>query len=143
MKTVCVARTPARGFTLMEMMAVVAIVGILTAIAIPNYTQYVLRAKRTEGKAALLKTQGALERYYTVNNTYTQDLTALGASAFSGDNAASSAYTIAVVPGVNGIAVSYTINATPVGQDALCGVLSVDYQNTKTASGTGTQSQCW
>ncbi len=130
------------GFTLMEVMIVVFIIGILAAVAYPNYTEHVQRARRAEGKAALLKTQGALERYFTVNNTYTTNLALVRANAFSGDNPASSAYTIAVAPGPTGIASSYVITATPNANDPLCGRLTLDNVNTK-GQERGTQAACW
>ncbi len=66
-------RSGARGFTLIELMITVMIIGILSAIAIPQYQQYVTKARRAEAKAGLARVQGALERYFTVNNTYTLD----------------------------------------------------------------------
>ena len=67
-----------RGVSLLELMIVVLIIGILAAIAYPNYREYLVRAKRTEAKAALLQIATNQERFYLQNNTYTQDLTALG-----------------------------------------------------------------
>ena len=67
-----------RGVTLLELMIVVVVISILTAIAYPNYRQYATRAKRTEAKAALLQIATNQERFYLQNNTYTTDLTALG-----------------------------------------------------------------
>lgn len=67
-----------RGFSLMELLIVIVIVGILAAIAYPNYTRYVERAKRTEAKAALLQIATNQERFYLQNNTYTDDMTKLG-----------------------------------------------------------------
>ena len=136
------ARRRLAGFTLMEVMIVVLIVGILAAVAYPNYTEHVQRGRRTEGKAALLKTQGALERFFTVNNTYTTDLGQARVNPFSGDNAAASAYTIAVAPGPAGIASSYVITATPVTSDPLGGRLTLDNLNTK-GQERGTQAACW
>ncbi len=67
-----------RGVTLLELMIVVVIIAILTAIAYPNYRQYAARAKRNEAKAALLQIATNQERFYLQNNTYTTDMTALG-----------------------------------------------------------------
>ncbi len=67
-----------RGVTLLELMIVVVIISILTAIAYPNYRQYVTRAKRTEAKAALLQIATNQERVYLQENSYTMDLTKLG-----------------------------------------------------------------
>ncbi len=64
-----------RGITLLELMIVVVIISILTAIAYPNYREYVTRAKRTEAKAALLQIATQQERFYLQNNTYTTDMT--------------------------------------------------------------------
>ena len=59
-----------RGVTLLELMIVVVIIGILTAIAYPSYTQFVERAKRTEAKALLLKIAIDQERFYLQNSTF-------------------------------------------------------------------------
>ena len=71
-------RKTMRGVTLMELMIVVVIIGILTAVAYPSYRQYLQRAKRNEAKAGLLQIATNQERFYLQNNTYTTDMTALG-----------------------------------------------------------------
>ena len=70
-----------RGITLMELMIVVVIVGIMAAIAYPNYRDFAARAKRTEAKAILLEIAQNQERFYLNNNTFTTDMTQLGFSS--------------------------------------------------------------
>ena len=67
-----------QGITLLELMIVVVIVGILAAVAYPNYRDFVARAKRNEAKAALLKIATNQERFYLNQNEYTRDMTDLG-----------------------------------------------------------------
>ena len=69
-----------RGITLMELLIVIVIVGILAAIAYPNYRDFSDRAKRTEAKAMLLEIAAQQERFYLQNNSY-GDLTDLGYAA--------------------------------------------------------------
>ena len=67
-----------RGVTLMELMIVVVVLGILTALAYPSYRQYVAKAKRSEAKNCLLQVATMQERFYLQNSTYTLDMTKLG-----------------------------------------------------------------
>ncbi len=134
------------GFTLIELMIVVAVIAIITLIAFPSYQQYVVRAKRAEGRAALLGAVQNLERFFTNNNTYTVDLAAAGIRAFSADTAAASAYTIAVGPGAAGIASSFVARAIPSNlTDPECGTLTYNQTGQKGMEGaTATNvSTCW
>jgi type IV pilus assembly protein PilE len=67
-----------RGITLIELMIVVVVIGIMAAVAYPNYREFVARANRNEAKAALLRIATNQERFYLQNNTYTCDMTRLG-----------------------------------------------------------------
>ena len=58
------------GFTLIELMIAVAVIGILASIAYPSYQRYVTESRRTDAKAVLMQVAGQLERCYTVNNNY-------------------------------------------------------------------------
>lgn len=59
-----------KGFTLIELMIVVAIVGIIAAVAIPNYNDYIKRARRAEAKAIVFEMANWMERNFTANNSY-------------------------------------------------------------------------
>lgn len=142
-----------RGFTLIELMIAVVVIGILSAIAIPNYRSYVQKAERGAAKAVMLNIAQTEERYYTNNGTYLA-VAALPAAApsgwqnYSGSSATSVKYNITVVAGTIAspttlISDAYTITAAPVATDALCGTLKLDSTGAKAASGTGGVAQCW
>lgn len=70
-----------KGFTLVELMIAIAIIGILASIAIPQYSKYVQRGYRSDALAAIQQIMNAQERYYTDKATYTTVLTDLGFAA--------------------------------------------------------------
>lgn len=146
----------ARGFTLIEMMIVVAIVGILAAIAYPSYQQYVLRSNRTEGQALLSDAAAREERYFAQNNTYittTDDLAKLNISASSPTGKYSLTLTRDKDDDGKTIDGGYMLNAEPQGSqeaDSKCGTLTLNALGIKgidkPQSGTlptGTASECW
>lgn len=75
------------GFTLMELMITVAIIGILAAIALPSYTEYVKKTKRTDAKAGLMRIAQMQESYFVQNMSYAKSLrSAAGGLYLSGSN---------------------------------------------------------
>lgn len=141
-----IRRTRQRGFTLIELMIVTAIVAILATVAYPSYTEYVVRSKRTEGKAALLDAAQALERHFTNHNTYPANLTTAGVRTFSGENAGKAAYTLSIAAGTTGsLASSFSLTATPANghADPKCGNLSIDQLGRRGESGSLTVAECW
>jgi len=70
-----------QGFTLIELMITVAVIAILSAVALPSYTKYVQKSRRADAKTALLELATRQERYYSLNNAYTSDPVKLGYGA--------------------------------------------------------------
>lgn len=125
------------GFTLIELMIVVAIVGILASIAYPSYRQQVLEGRRSEGRAALLALAQAQERFFTLNGTYTNIIGSLNGVSTPTENGH---YTLATTGGA-----TFTATATPAGAqagDTDCTTMTITHQGAK--SGTGADiSTCW
>jgi type IV pilus assembly protein PilE len=120
----------ARGFTLIELMVAVVIVGVLSAIAYPSYTDSVRKSKRASAKAKMTEVAGRLSQYYSApaadtSATYTLLFTDLAypAGALYSD---AKGHTLTLSAGASGIASSYLITATPVTADPTCGNLTLD-----------------
>ncbi|HDS1578713.1 type IV pilin protein [uncultured Stenotrophomonas sp.] len=126
----------AAGFTLIELMVVVIVVGILAAVAIPSYQQYVRRSHRAVVKADMAEYAQRAERYHSSNNSYSGYTLPAKVSPREGGVAR---YNLAF----KGDGTSFTITATPQGSQTKdsCGKMSLDQANRKTAEGTLTD--CW
>ncbi|HBG88786.1 MAG TPA: type IV pilin [Stenotrophomonas sp.] len=137
MKINSLSRT-ARGFTLIELMITVAVVAILAAIAIPSYSEYVLRSRRAQAKADLVEIAQQLERFHTVQNTYAGATLPFEQSPRDG----TARYTISL----NGKATAsaFTLQAVPAtGQDKdKCGTLTLDQAGRKTPTAAKVAG-CW
>ncbi len=104
-----------RGFTLIELMVVIVIIGLLAAIAIPAYRNYLVASRRSEVQAAMSGLATAMERYAGVNNTFVGATVAgLGFRSTVPQNGTNPYYTI-TLPVANITATSYLIVATRAG----------------------------
>lgn len=139
-------RTRQKGFTLLEMVVVVAVIGILLGIAIPSYQNYVIRSNRTEGQALLSDAAARQERYYSQNPGvgYTKDVAKLGMSSANSPN---NLYNLTIATPTS---TTYTLTATPINsqtRDKTCGKLTLNQLGERGAAGkTGNNStvnDCW
>jgi type IV pilus assembly protein PilE len=132
------------GFTLIELMIVVAIIAILAAISFPSYTKYVQRGNRAEGRAYLMNAAALLERYYSDNNRY-----AIAANTMPATVAAAAGATSETGKYTGSMTVAtpyqtYTITATQSFNDTDCGNLTLTQAGVKGRSGTVLSvSDCW
>jgi type IV pilus assembly protein PilE len=150
------------GFTLIELMIAMVVIAVLAGIAIPNYTAYVNRSKRSAAKAVLLDTANQLERNYTTFGCYNKTSVAVCQS-----QAAGSDFTLPNVVAPTDGRASYNVSfaalasqtfrlaATPCGTsgncpagsdgftDAECGVLSLTQAGQRAISGSGSVGTCW
>ena len=127
------------GFTLIELMIVVAIIGILAAVALPSYRESVRRGDRASARAAMLEAQQFMERFYATNDKYTS---AVLPNRLLAVPAESVKYNLTVTSTVN----TYTVTAAPVSTDAKCGDLKLNNLGQRWALGTtatATVSTCW
>lgn len=134
-------KNSAKGFTLIELMIVVAIVGILAAVAYPSYQEYVRTTRRSVATGCVQEMAQQMERRFTTSLTYavTTTLPTLGCI-----NSVSNSHTFTFSTGEPTVR-TYTIEAQPVANQAKdnCGNLTLNQAGVKSKSGTAALDKCW
>jgi type IV pilus assembly protein PilE len=143
-----VNKNPQGGFTLIELMIVVLVIGILAAVAVPAYQNYVTRAARTKATQGLMNLAGLEERFFYSNNTYTKTLSDLGITdnPYCVEKCSDSRYYTVTIPSAS--STDYTLQAVPGGaqatQDTSCGTLKLNRAGQKSATlDSANTKRCW
>jgi len=131
------------GFTLIELMIVVAIVAIIGAVVYPTYQNSVLRARRADGHEFLQRIAAAQERFYTNRNQYTEELS--GATGLSLGSTTSEAghYGVRAVVPAGGQSYTLTASPEPTQSRDQCANLTVNNVGARGFSGSETNGRCW
>ena len=132
-----------KGFTLIELMMVIAVLAVLVAIAVPSYNGVMLKSRRAEAKTGLLQASQGLERCYTRFSAY-NDAGCDVATVLEGDGIATEEGWYLVTGAVN--ANDFSLTATPQGsqtEDSGCANFTYDQIGQRGVSGTYAVEDCW
>ena len=138
--------TKQTGFTLLELMIVVAIIAIISAIAFPSYQEHVRKAKRADAAASLMELAQFMERYYTANGRYLSATNVAPTLPFttSPKDGGASNYTLSFATG-SPSASAFTLQAAPTGSMSgdKCGTLTLTNAGQKGQGSGATLADCW
>jgi type IV pilus assembly protein PilE len=147
------SHTSARGFTLIELMIVVAIIGLITAIALPSYKNSVAKARRAEARGQLLEAAQYMQRFYSQNDSFATTRagaavvipTAIATVPKTAATATVATYNISFT--VTPTIAAFTLTAVPraagpMGSDK-CGSFFLDQTGRRSVSGTLGTDSCW
>ncbi len=128
------------GFTLIEVMIVVVIIGILASIAFPSYQEYVIRGNRAEGQALLADAAARQERYFAQNTTYADNVSKLNMT----DESPNKHYKVSVTSAdSNSYALTAQAQGSQASRDTKCGNLTLDSTGERGKSGSAAVADCW
>jgi len=128
-------KTSGAGFTLIELMIVVAIIGVITAIAYPSYSKSVQKSRRAEGKALLLDAANRQERRFADTNAYTNTMSDLGYTSILSENG----YYELTSTATNGFTLTVTTKNDQT-KDTECATMTINALGQKGSTGGG---DCW
>ncbi len=130
-----------RGFSLIELLIVVAIIAVLAAIAIPAYQRYSFRARRTEGQQLLQSIAIAEERYYATHNQYA----ALNTVGFQNTISQNGFYIADIPASASTSSQAFTVEAVPQTAQITdaCQILTINNAGLKSMTGTTSNGNCW
>ncbi|MCP4002046.1 MAG: prepilin-type N-terminal cleavage/methylation domain-containing protein [Gammaproteobacteria bacterium] len=152
-KRLCIMDEHSRGMSLLELLIVVAIIGIIMVFALPSYRDYTVRAHRVDAKTMLMRIAAAQEKFYLVNSEYCANADmdeampdGLGIDHYSNEGY----YNVTIDDAAFDSAVGYSIVATAVGDqlddDAGCKVLSINHMGVRfggPSNGGTDDPRCW